>query len=143
MSGTDFLTRSDPELVAALLAGLRVDAQVQAALGQPARLFDAETRAPVFPYALLERHESRGSDRVAVRRLEHTIQLGIYSRHGGLEEAKALLGVLRGAVERLALNLATQRVLLIVPTYCDVLRTRNQTIWRGLLHIRVHTEALT
>ena len=141
MSGADFLTSSDYELVRVLLADLRADPDLQAALGQPVRLFDAETSAPAFPYAVLERHESREADGVATRRLEHKIQLATFTRYGGLEAAKALLGILRGAVERLSLDLPTQRAVLVMPTYCDVLRTRNQKTLRGVLHIRIVSEA--
>lgn len=141
MTHADFLAISDHNLLRALLADLRADADLQTVLGQPVRLYDAETTAPVFPYALLERHESREADSVATRRLEHTIQFATYTRYGGFEMAKGLLGVLRGAVERCSLIVPGQRVLLVMPTYCDVLRTRNQTTLRGVLHVRVISEA--
>ena len=41
----------------ALMALLRADVSVQSVFGNPARVFDAESEAPIFPYAQLERHE--------------------------------------------------------------------------------------
>ncbi len=91
----------------------------------------------------MERHESRAADTVATRRLEHTIHFATYTRHGGLASAKALLGIFRGAVERLVLTSPGQRIVLVMPTYCDVLRTRNQKTLRGVLHVRVISEVMS
>lgn len=142
MSGTDFSASSAPVLIAAALEALRADAGVQAVLGQPARVYDDETPGPAYPYAVFERHECRAANAINTRGLEHTLQIATYARHGGAQESKAILGALRAAFERLSFDLPSQRVVLVVPTYCDVMRTKNQYLFRGVLRVRIHTEEL-
>lgn len=142
MSADGFFATSDAELGVAVLAALRTDPALIELLGDPVRLFDDETQAPAFPYAVLERHESTDTSASGTRSLEHLLQFATFSRHGGLREAKTILGALRSAIERLDLVLSTQRVVLTIPLYCDVMRTQNQQVFRGLLRIRIHTEEI-
>ena len=142
MSGADISISGEHDLVAAILTALRVDAIVQAALGNPARVYDDETPGPAYPYAVIERHESQAANGVSTRGLDHTVQIATYSRHGGAYEAKRLLSALRAAFETLQITLPEQRVVLIVPTYCDAMRTKNQYLFRGVLRVRVVTEEL-
>ncbi|MEM9178951.1 MAG: DUF3168 domain-containing protein [Pseudomonadota bacterium] len=141
MSDVTFLTQSGPELANALLMALRADTDVQAVLGEPARIFDAETSAPAFPYVRLNLHDSQTADRVARRRLEHTIQLATYSRPSGLESTKALLGVLRAAVDRLSLTLSIQDIVQVAISSDEARCVGNGKDQRGLLHLRILTEA--
>ena len=142
MSADGFFATSAPELVDAVLSALRSDETIQSVLGNPVRLFDDETRQPNYPYAVLERHESTDSSSSNHLSLEHQLQFATYSRHGGLREAKAILGILKHAVEHLSLSLTHQRIVLTIPTYSDVMRTQNQTVFRGLLRVRIHTEEI-
>ena len=141
MRDATFLTQSGPELAHALLIALRADTEVQAVLGHPARIFDAETSAPAFPYVRLHQHDSQTADRVARRRLEHTIQFAIVSRQTSLESTKTLLGVLRAAVERLSLTLTTQNIVQLAVRVDEARRPGNGKSQRGLLHLRILTEA--
>ena len=142
MSADGFFATSAPELVDAVLSALRSDETIQSVLGNPARLFDDESRQPNYPYAVLERHESTDSSSSNHFSLEHRLQFATYSRHGGLREAKAILGALKHAMEHLSLSLTHQRIVLTIPTYCDVMRTQNQTVFRGVLRVRIHTEEI-
>ena len=141
MRDATFLTQSGPDLARALLTALRADADVQAVLGRPARIFDAETPAPAFPYVRLHQHDSQTADRVARRRLEHTIQLAVFARQSRLESTKTLLGVLRAAVERLSLTLTTQNIVQLAVRVDEARRPGNGKSQRGLLHLRILTEA--
>lgn len=142
MSETRFLVSSGQAAITALLTALREDPDLQMLLGQPARVYDHQTDAPVYPYAALERHETSANDNVNKRGLEHTLHFATYTRFGGLEAAKRLLGLLRGAVDTLSLDGMEQRVTLILPTYGDVLRTKAPNVFRGLLRVRLYTEEL-
>lgn len=142
MSETRFLASSGPEVIIAFLDALRTDADLQSVLGQSARVYDDETDAPVYPYAVLERHETSTNDGVDKRGLEHTLHFSTYSRHGGMEAAKRLIGLLRGAVENISLDGLNQRVVLILPTYSDVLRTKSANVFRGVLRVRLYAEGL-
>lgn len=142
MSADGFFATSAPELLDAVLSTLQSDDTIQAVLGNPVRLFDDETRKPNYPYAVLERHESTDSSSSSHSSLEHQLQFATYSRHGGLREAKVILGALKEAVENLSLSLTHQRIVLTIPIYCDVMRTQNQTVFRGVLRVRIHTEEI-
>lgn len=142
MSSATYSAYSDHELIGATLEALRADQAVQAVLGNPARVYDDETPGPAYPYAVIERHESRAANAAAARGLEHTLQIATYARHGGAHESKVILGALRAAIETLPFDLPSQRVVLVIPTYCDVMRTKNQFLLRGLLRIRIFTQEL-
>lgn len=142
MTEADISLSGAHDLIAALLAALRADASVQAVLGEPARVFDDETPSPAYPYAVIERHESQAANGVMTRGLEHTVQIATYSRHGGAYESKRLLSALRAAFEGLHITLPDQRVVLLIPTYCDAMRTKNQYLFRGVLRVRIVTEEL-
>ena len=140
MSADGFFATSASELSKAILDHLKSDESLSAVLGDPIRLYDDQSRHPYYPYAVLERHETTDSSVSERRCFEHQIQFATYSQYGGLREAKSIVGQLRAAVERLDLPLNDQRIVLIISTYCDVMRTQNQKTFRGLLRVRIHTE---
>ncbi len=140
MSADGFLPTAEVDLSLAVMDALRMDADVQSVLGQPARLFDNETRGAPYPYAYLERHEQRSVGASLVCGQEHRLTIATYSRHDGLSEAKSLLGALRKAVEAMQVNLTGQRVVLSHVIYNDAMRTRDRRVHRGLLRIRIITE---
>jgi len=143
VSGADISVSGEHDVIAALREGLRADVAVQAVLGNPARVYDDETPGPAYPYAVIERHESRAANGANTRGLEHTVQIVTYSRHGGAYESKRLLGALRVAVQALEFDLPDQRMILVIPTYCDAMRTKNQYLFRGVLRVRILTEELS
>ena len=142
MSADGFFAASSSELCASILDHLRSDGALFAALGDPVRLYDDQVREPYYPYAVLERNETTDRSVSERRCFEHQIQFATFSRYGGLREAKSVLGKLRMAIENLTLTLNQQRVVLIIPTYCDVMRSQNQQIFRGVLRVRIHTEEI-
>ena len=142
MTEADVSIPGEHDLIAAILVALRADASVRTALGDPARVFDDEMPSPAYPYAVIERHESQAANGATTRGLEHTVQIATYSRHGGAYESKRLLSVLRAAFEALQITLPDQRVVLLISTYCDAMRTRNQYLFRGVLRVRIVTEVL-
>lgn len=142
MSTDAFLASSDAELASEILTELRLDPRLIEHFGTPPRVFDGETQGAALPYAELERHETKDTSASGMRCLEHQLQFATFSRHGGLRDAKALLGALRLALEALTPSLSSQRIVLVIPTYCDVMRTKNQNIFRGVLRVRIHTEEI-
>ncbi len=142
MSAHGFFAASDAELISEILEAVRSDAEVQAVLGNPARLFDDETRGAAYPYAMLERHERLNADASEVCGAEHRLQFVTMSRHGGRTEAKEVLGALRFAVEHTAPTLSGQRVVLAHVTYSDAMRSRDRRAFRGVLRARILTEEI-
>jgi hypothetical protein len=119
------------------MAGLRGDAGVVAAFGDPARVYDDETRAPAFPYARIERHESvpTGTGDIA-----HKITLAVTSREGGLLDAKDALSAIRAGVEGMAWDVAGHHVVMAHVIYADTMRASDAESYRGLIRIRIISE---
>lgn len=125
---------------AALMDLLRADAGVQAVFGNPARVFDAETDAPAFPYAQLERHEVTPGGAALVAGHAHRISLAVFSREGGLQAAKAAVSALRVAVEGASWAVPGVHVVMAHVVYADVMRTADRRAFRGLIRIRIISE---
>ncbi|MEL7127938.1 MAG: DUF3168 domain-containing protein [Pseudomonadota bacterium] len=127
-------------LQAAVLAGLRADPDVREIYGDPARVYDDETRGPAYPYATLERHESRPAGAADCIAREHTLTFAVTSRYGGRAYAKDALGALRSAIERMDIAPEGQTVVLAYTTYGDVFRTQDRQAFRGVIRIRIISE---
>lgn len=128
---------------AALMAGLRADAGVRAFFGDPPRLYDDESEAPAFPFARIDRHECRPIGASDSEAHEHVIVIAVSTRHGGLREAKAALGVLRVSVEALVWDMPGRHVVLAYVTYTDALRQADRRAFRGLIRIRIISEEVS
>ncbi|MEQ3648872.1 DUF3168 domain-containing protein [Hyphomonas sp.] len=124
----------------ALMALLRADAGVQAIYGTPARVFDAESDAPIFPYAQLERHEVTAAGAALVDGHEHRLMLAVFSREDGLKAAKAAVAALRAAVEGADWTAAGVHVVMAHVVYGDVMRTADKRAFRGIIRIRIISE---
>ncbi|MEZ5945911.1 MAG: DUF3168 domain-containing protein [Hyphomonas sp.] len=119
---------------------LRADAGVQSVFGSPARVFDAESEEPLFPYALLERHETTPGGASLVKGLEHRITLACYSRDDGLKGAKQCLSALRTAVDQADWAVPGAHVVLAQVLYADAMRTADRRAFRGVVRVRIISE---
>lgn len=126
----------------ALLAALAADAGVQGVFGDPARVLDEVGEAPAYPYAVVERHEVRPADSAGAAGSEHTLTFAVSSKYGGRAEAMDALQTLRRAIEAFAPDLSGLKVVLALPTYADVFRTRDLKTFRGVLRARFILEAV-
>lgn len=138
--GQYLAAHAEADVQRAVLAALRADPGVQAIFGDPARIYDDETRGPAYPFAVLERHETRPSNSSCVAGAEHTLTLAVTSRHGGRSQAREALGALRAAIEGTDFAVANQVIVLAYPTYGDVFRTRDQQTFRSILRVRIISE---
>ena len=135
-----FPADSEAALQHALMAALRADDGVKAVFGTPPRVFDDETEAPAFPFAVLERHEVSPAGSSLVAGAQHRFTLATASRHGGRDLARQAVGALRHASEHFAPTLPGQRVVLAQTVYSDVLRTPDRRRFRGIVRIRIIVE---
>lgn len=124
----------------AVMTALRADENVRRVFGTPPRVYDDETRGPAYPYATLERHETRPAGAAGCAGLEHTLTFAVASRFGGRAYAKEALGALRAAIERANIAPEGQVIVLVYPTYGDVFRTRDRQAFRGIIRIRIISE---
>lgn len=142
MSDMAPLSAVGSDLIHEVLTALRSDTGLQQLLGSPARIFDAGSDAPPYPYILLERYERVDTSVSEAICAEHRLQFASLSDQGGRSGAKQLLTALRLALQRMQLSPVNQRVILVHPTYSDVMRARNPRFLRGLLRVRIHTEEI-
>jgi hypothetical protein len=92
-------------LQAAIFAALSADANVQAALGNPPRLYDSVPRKPVFPYATLGNETQSNWDTKTEQGSEHRFTLTVWSRNAGHKEAKEIAATLIDALDTGAITL--------------------------------------
>ncbi len=142
MSTSLSLSGDDTDLIPTLLETLRGDEGLQALLGSPARVLDDETGVSLFPYIVLERCERQDASASGVNGADHRLQFATLSRDGGHSEAKSLLSTLRIALQRIELNLDHHRVVLVHPTYSDVMRAPNRQVFRGVMRVRIVVEEI-
>lgn len=132
--------RAEEAVQAALMELLRANADVQAVFGNPARVFDAETDEPIFPYAQLERHEVTAGGAALVEGHEHCLSVAVFSREGGLRAAKAAVSAMRVAVEGASWTVPGRHIVMAHVVYGDVMRTSDKRAFRGLVRIRIISE---
>ena len=140
MSADGFLIDAETALLDTLLEALRADADIQSAFGSPARLYDDETRSPVYPYAYVDQFQTEVLGSARHSESEHRITFVIHSRYGGRQEAKALIGAFRAALDHLSLQPPGQSVVLCHTVYSDTLRSSDLRSFRSLIRVRIITE---
>lgn len=136
MSAPIMDTGAAAALQVALLSALAADTEVQAHFGNPARVMDQYDERPMFPFAVVERHEVTPADSADRAASEHTITFVTASRHGGRLEALHGVQILRGAIDRAEISVAGHRVVLAIGLYADVFRATNLQSFRGILRTR-------
>ena len=125
-------------LQGAVLAWLRANAGVAAVLG--GRVWDQPPADPVWPHLTFTRSETRPL-RADGGGLEHRLTLTCVSKFGGSEEAKAVVGAVRAALDGAGLNLGGDwRCVDVRTTYADVFRASDGRRTYGVVRVRAVTE---
>jgi len=125
----------------ALLAHLAADASVQAALGDPARIFDAAPEGAAFPYLSVGRGVSEPSGASGADLIAHRLTLHLWTRETGRRETKEMLGAIRAAVDEASFALADGFTLISCrAVYADVFRTADSRLAHGVLRVQAVIE---
>ncbi|RIJ20385.1 DUF3168 domain-containing protein [Henriciella barbarensis] len=128
---------AEKALQLSLLNALRSDPNIQAFLGNPARIFDGESDQPIFPCVELERHDVRPNGSAGHAGSTHTLTFGLRARAGGRAEAMRILGELRRVIDAFAFSSEGLRSVLSQTVYCDVMRTPDLREFRGVIRARI------
>lgn len=131
---------ADAALAAAMRAAALAHADVQEALGDPARLYDDPPPDPVFPYVTLGRVENRPADASECAAIEHAVTLHVWSRYGGRAEALEVIGALRAALHDAPLDVAGRKLVFLFAQFADVFRSGDGRTTHGVLRFRALTE---
>lgn len=123
----------------ALIVHLGGDANLAALLGEPARIWDAPRKSPVFPYLLIGRCESRpvAADGGGI---EHALTLTVVSQFRGTEEAKAVLAAVRLSLTDAVLAADGIRTVSLRLTFADVYPAPDGIRTFAVLRVRAVTE---
>jgi hypothetical protein len=89
----------------AVFAALSVDAGVQAALGDPPRIYDKPPGAAPLPYLLIGDGVEEEWGTATGEGAEHTLVLHVFSRAGGRKEARGVLAAVYNALHGAELTL--------------------------------------
>jgi hypothetical protein len=118
----------------ALETALAGDANVQALLGDPVRLFEVRSKTAAYPHASWGRAQSQARDGDGAVLVEHRLTLDIWCRDGGASE---ITGQLREALRGPELVLPSPWTLVsLMPVYSDVFATRDFRLSRGVIRLR-------
>lgn len=128
-------------LAAAIRAAAMARADVQAVLGDPARIYDDPPPDPVFPYVTLGRVESRTAEASETQALEHAITLHVWSRYGGRAEALDVIAALRAALHDADLEVEGRKLVFLFVAFTDVFRSGDGRTTHGVVRLRALTEA--
>jgi hypothetical protein len=131
---------AETALLKAMRAALLEHADVQAALGDPARVYDDPPAEAIFPYVTLGRMESRPVDASAGEASEHVVTLHAWSRYGGRAEALDVIAAMRAALHNAALAVDGRRLILLLAGFSDVFRSGDGRTTHGVLRLRAITE---
>ena len=110
-----------------------------AELGDPPRVFEAAETKPAYPYLEILRHETMPAGSAGVEASEHRVDLGIVSRGGGREEARAALAAMPATLPEASLSMEGWRCILIAPVSADLVRDASGA-FRIVLRVRAILE---
>ncbi|MCA3692685.1 DUF3168 domain-containing protein [Aquidulcibacter sp.] len=121
----------------ALDAVFRADPTVQAALGNPVRLVEAPVKLTAYPFAIWRRWETKPIDSSLVQSDEHIATLEVVCRQNGAEVAREAVAALASCAAAARPNAIGARIVLILPLFCDVLRSADGRSWLGLVRLKI------
>ncbi len=128
------------QLQTRLIAALRADPDVKALFGDPARIYEDETRRAAYPYARLTRHETRPQGSTGGLSTLHSLTFTTHSEEGGRQFAARAIHTLQRAAEQAPIALTGGHIVLVYPIYADIFKTRDGRRFRGLLRLGVISE---
>lgn len=129
---------AEEALEAAILGVLAGDASVADVLGAPLRL-RGDGPAPAFPFLEVTRHQSADAGAAGAEASEHRIDLAVVSRDAGGRQVKTAIAAIRGALRAAELEMTGWRCVLLVPVFCDVVRSDHE-IWRAVMRLKAVVE---
>ncbi|MCE2890342.1 MAG: DUF3168 domain-containing protein [Hyphomonadaceae bacterium] len=121
----------------ALDAVFRADPAVQAVLGNPVRLIEAQVKLAAFPFAVWRRWETKPVDASLVQNDEHIATLEVVCRQTGAEIARQAVAALATCAAMAKPNPQGARIVLILPLYSDVMRSADARSWLGIVRLKI------
>jgi hypothetical protein len=121
----------------ALDALFRADPAVQAALGNPVRLLETPAKLTAYPFAFWRRWETKPTDTSLVQSDEHIATLEVVCRQTGEAVAREAVAALAMSANQARPQANGARIILVLPLYCDVLRSADGRSWLGIVRLKI------
>lgn len=124
----------------ALDIAFKADSAVIAALGSPARIYDAPVKMGAMPFAVWRRWETRNTDASAAPTHEHIATLEVLSKQTGAGEARAAVAALAARAGGPVPVAIGAKLVLVLPVYTDVMRSIDGRTWLGIVRLKIIAE---
>jgi hypothetical protein len=118
----------------------KADAAVMAALGSPARIYDAPVKMGAMPFAVWRRWETRNVDASGVPTHEHIATLEVISKQTGATEARQAIAAIAARASGPVPVAVGAKIILVLPVYSDVMRSADGRSWLGVVRIKIIAE---
>ena len=122
-----------------LYARLQQSTDLQAMLGDPARLYDAVPPDAIFPFATIGEAQVKDYPGVSGA-FEHEIRIHIYSRWGGRKEVKEITDIVQGLLHDASFSLTDHRVAHSRLMFADIFRQADAETFQAVTRFRIITE---
>jgi hypothetical protein len=120
----------------------KADADVNAALGTPVRLYDAPVKMGAMPFAVWRRWETRNVDASGVPTHEHVATLEVVSKQTGAAEARQAVAALAACANGPVPAAVGAKIVLVLPVYSDVMRSADGRAWLGIVRLKIIAEPI-
>ena len=121
----------------AILDRLRGDAHVQAALGNPARIYAIAPNGARFPYLSTGRGESEPADASGANLIDHRLTLHLWGRRDDMDALKDAAGAVRAALHQADLTLASPYTCILCRVvYADLFTGADGRTLHGVVRVR-------
>ena len=121
----------------AVLDHLKGDADVQAALGDPARVFTVAPNGARFPYLSVGRGESEPADADQTDLIDCRLTLHIWGRRDDLDSLKDAAGAVRAALHQADLTLPSPHACILCRVvYADLFTGADGRTLHGVVRVR-------
>jgi hypothetical protein len=124
----------------AIFAALSANADLQALIGDPPRLFDFVPRDSAFPYVVIGDGSETNWSTATEAGSEHAVAVNVWSRATGHKEAKEIAEIVRSALDNAALSLTGFTLIGIRHLASEFARQPDGQTWRASLRFRAVTE---
>ena len=123
----------------ALYARLVSTTDLQALIGDPARLHDHVPTEPVYPYVTFA--DQRVLDLPALPGgAEHDIRFHVWSKYGGRKEVRSIISAIHGALQQASIGLDGFTLVNLRFVFADCWYQSQSDLWQGVMRFRAVTQ---
>ncbi|XBQ16290.1 MAG: DUF3168 domain-containing protein [Oceanicaulis sp.] len=132
---------AETAFASALIAALKADPGVQAALGDPARVYDRAPRGAAFPFVSLGRGETEPLDADGLDLVDHRLTVHVWGRREDPAALKDAVGAVRSVLHQGSLSLDPPFTCVLARVvYADMFTGPDGATLHGVVRVRALVE---